>query len=92
VGGTSTYYKHIGYRPLSATILKRLLELPVQDFGNIGHFNFSLNAVTDCPNVLVETLFMSTLADEELIADPAFQRKMMEKVVMGVDDYLRSNL
>jgi N-acetylmuramoyl-L-alanine amidase len=92
VGGASTYYKHIGYKPLSAAILARLLELPIRDFGLIGHFNFSLNAVTDCPNTLVETLFMSTLADEELIADPAFQRKMMEKVVQGVDDFLRSNL
>ena len=92
VGGTSTYYKHIGYRPLSTAILARLLELPIQNFGNIGHFNFSLNAVTECPNVLVETLFMSTLADEELIADPAFQRKMMDKVVLGVEDFLRANL
>lgn len=92
VGGTSTYYKHIGYRPLSVAILARMLELPVQNFGNIGHFNFSLNAVTECPNVLVETLFMSSLADEELIADVAFQRKMMEKVVLGVEDFLRSNL
>jgi len=92
VGGISTYYKHIGYRPLSTAILARLLELPIQNFGNIGHFNFSLNAVTECPNVLVETLFMSTLADEELIADPAFQRKMMEKVVLGVEDFLKANL
>jgi N-acetylmuramoyl-L-alanine amidase len=91
-GGTSTYYKHIGYRPLSTAILKRMLELPIVDFGNIGHFNFSLNAVTECPNVLVETLFMSSLPDEELIADVAFQRKMMEKVVLGVEDYLLENL
>ena len=90
VGGTSTYYKHIGYRPLSETILARLLELPIQDFGLIGNFNFSLNAVTECPNVLVETLFMSSLADEELIADLGFQRKMMEKVVLGIDDFLKS--
>ena len=92
VGGTSTYYKHIGYRPLSTAILTRLLELPIQNFGNIGHFNFSLNAVTECPNVLVETLFMSSLADEELITDPAFQRKMMEKVTLGIEDYLQNNL
>ena len=92
VGGTSTYYKHIGYRPLSTSILNRTLELPVQNFGNIGHFNFSLNAVTECPNVLVETLFMSSLADEELIADPSFQRKMMEKVVLGVEDFLKKNI
>ncbi|MCL2502958.1 MAG: N-acetylmuramoyl-L-alanine amidase [Bacteroidales bacterium] len=90
VGGTSTYYKHIGYRPLNETILARLLELPIQDFGLIGNFNFSLNAVTECPNVLVETLFMSSLADEELIADLGFQRKMMEKVVLGIDDFLKS--
>jgi len=92
VGGSSTYYKHIGYRPLSTAILTRLLELPVQNFGNIGHFNFSLNAVTECPNALVETLFISSLADEELLADPAFQRKMMEKVAQGVEDFLRNNL
>ena len=89
-GGASTYYKHIGYRPLSTAILTRLLELPVQNFGNVGHFNFSLNAVTECPNVLVETLFMSNLDDEERIVDPAFQRKMMEKVVLGIEDYLKS--
>jgi len=90
VGGTSTYYKHIGYRPLSTAILARLLELPIQDFGNVGHFNFSLNAVTECPNVLVETLFMSNLEDEERIVDPAFQRKMMEKVVLGIEDFLKA--
>lgn len=88
VGGTSTYYKHIGYRPLSTAILARLLELPVQNFGNIGHFNFALNAVTECPNVLVETLFMSNLEDEERITDPVFQRKMMEKVALGIEDFL----
>ena len=89
-GGTSTYYKYIGFQDLSAAILPRLLELPVQNFGNIGHFNFSLNGVTDCPNVLVETLFMSSLEDEERIVDPAFQRKMMEKVLLGIEDYLKA--
>ena len=90
-GGTSTYYKHIGYRPLSTAIIARLLELPIREYGNVGNFNFSLNAPTLCPNVLVETLYMSALPDEELLADPAFQRKMMEKVILGVDDFLRGN-
>jgi len=92
VGGTSTYYKHIGYKPLSTAIMARLLELPIQDFGNIGHFNFALNSITECPNVLVETLFMSNLADEERIIDPAFQRQLMEKVMLGIEDFLRTNL
>ena len=90
-GGTSTYYKHIGFRPLSMTILARLLELPIREYGNVGNFNFSLNAPTMCPNVLVEVLYMSALHDEELIADPAFQRTMMEKVILGVEDFLRGN-
>ncbi|MDR3227134.1 MAG: N-acetylmuramoyl-L-alanine amidase, partial [Prevotellaceae bacterium] len=40
--GTSTYYRHIGFRPLSTAILKRLLELDVNNFGNVGSFNFTL--------------------------------------------------
>ena len=90
-GGTSTYYKYVGYQGLSTAILPRLLELPVQNFGNIGHFNFSLNGVTDCPSVLVETLFMSSLEDEERVVDPVFQRKMMEKVMLGIEDFLNAN-
>lgn len=88
-GGTSTYYKHIEYRDLAETILARLLELDVKNFGLVGNFNFSMNAPTQYPSVLVETLFMSNLAEEELLSDPAFQRKMMQSVVKGLRDYLK---
>ncbi len=86
--GTSTYYRHIEYRPLAETILKRLLELDVKNFGLIGNFNFSLNAPTEFPSVLVEALFMSSLPEEELLANPKFQKDMMLKVVKGLEDYL----
>ena len=88
-GGTSTYYKHIENRDLAKTVLERLLELEVKNFGLVGNFNFSLNAPTYYPNILVETLFMSSLEDEELLADPLFQNMMMKKVVQGLEDYMK---
>ena len=89
-GGTSTYYKHIEYRDLAETILKRLVAMDdVKNFGLIGNFNFSLNSSTNYPSVLVETLFMSSLPDEEKIVDAKFQKEMMKNVAKGLNDYLK---
>lgn len=87
-GGTSTYYKHIEYREMAETILKRIMELDVNNFGLIGNFNFSMNAPTNYPSVLVETLFMSSLEDEAKIATPEFRKEIMKRVVKGLEDYL----
>lgn len=86
--GTSTYYKHIEYRDLAETILKRLLEMDINSFGLVGNFNFSMNAPTNYPSVLVETMFLSSLPDEEKMADPEFRRDLMKRVVKGLEDYL----
>lgn len=89
-GGTSTYYKHWVNRPLAKAVLERLVSLDgVGTFGLVGNFNFSLNAPTEYPAILVETLFMSNLDDEELITDPQFETRMMEEVVKGLKDYLK---
>lgn len=89
-GGASTYYRHIEYRELAKHILARVLEIKgVQNFGLVGNFNFTLNSPTEFPSVLVETLFMSNLWDEEHITDANFQKTMMEKVVEGLHDYLQ---
>jgi N-acetylmuramoyl-L-alanine amidase len=87
--GTSTYYKHISNRDLAATLLRHMLELDVPSFGLVGNFNFSLNAPTEYPNALVECLFMSSLPDEELLADPATPRRIAEKITAGLEDYLQ---
>ena len=87
--GTSTYYKHITNRELAATLLKHMLELEVPCYGLTGNFNFSLNAPTEYPNALVECLFMSSLSDEEMLADPATHRMIAEKVVAGIEEYLQ---
>jgi N-acetylmuramoyl-L-alanine amidase len=87
-GGTSSLYKYIGFRNLSYHINKRMLQLGLKEYGNIGAFNFMLNSPTEYPNALVETLFLSNPAEEELVLDPGFQQKMAEKIVAGVKDFL----
>lgn len=88
VSGTSTYYKHICYRPLSVAIYKRMLELELKPFGNIGNFNFTLNSPTEIPNVLVETAFMSNPNDEMKLMDEEFKNKIVNQIVQGVQDWL----
>ena len=88
IAGTSTYYRHIGFRPLSLDIYKRMLELGLKEFGNIGSFNFMLNSPTEYPNALVEMLFLSNPADEMLIMDEKFQQSVADKIVAGIKDFL----
>lgn len=86
--GTSTYYRHIGFRPLSTAILKKLLELDIENFGNVGSFNFALSSPTEYPNVLVEGLFMSSPEDEAKLVDNDFKQKMAKKIADGLNDFI----
>lgn len=88
--GTSTYYKHIGFRPLTAAVLKRMLELKLNEFGNIGSFNFALNSPTDFPNVLVEIAFLSNEADEKKIISTKFHADVAAKIHLGLVDWLKT--
>ncbi len=88
IGGTSSLYKYIGFRNLSYCINKRMLQLGLKEYGNIASFNFMLNSPTEYPNALVETLFLSNPAEEELVLDPVFQQKMADKMVAGIKDFL----
>lgn len=87
--GTSTYYRHIGFRSLSQKILDRMLELGLNNFGNIGAFNFSLSGPTEYPNCLVEVAFLSNAEDEQRILDPKFHKEVAKKIVKGVEDWLK---
>ncbi|MFI5129228.1 MAG: N-acetylmuramoyl-L-alanine amidase [Chitinophagales bacterium] len=90
VKGTSTYYRYIGFRPLTQFILKRMLELGLAEYGNVGNFNFGLSGPTDYPNCLVEVAFMSNKEDEKRILDPGFQKQVAAKIVSGIKDWLKS--
>ena len=86
--GTATFYRYIGFRPLSQAIYKRMLELGLKEYGNNGSFNFMLNSPTEYPNALVETLFLSNPEEEMKILDEGFQQKIADKILLGIKDFL----
>jgi N-acetylmuramoyl-L-alanine amidase len=90
IQGTSTFYRYIGYRPLSQAILKRMLELKLKEFGNVGHFNFALSGPTEYPNCLVEVAFLSNAEDEKKIIDPRFHKSVAKKIIDGTKDWLKN--
>ncbi|MFD2569186.1 N-acetylmuramoyl-L-alanine amidase [Spirosoma soli] len=89
IRGVSTYYKHIGYRPLSQTVLQELLKTGATEFGNVGHFNFFFNVPTDYPNVLVEGPFLSNSADEALITNERFRQNMAKAIWKGIRKFVK---
>ncbi len=90
VKGVSTYYKHIGFRPLTTAILKNMLLLNLDEFGNVGSFNFGLNAPADFPGSLIEIAFLSNEEDERRIIRPKFQDDVARKVYQGIVDWLKA--
>lgn len=90
IRGVSTYYRYIGFRPLTQYIQESLLRTGLKDFGNIGSFNFALSGPTDYPNCLVEVAFLSNKEDEQLILDPAFHKEVAKQIVEGIKEWLRS--
>lgn len=87
--GTAVLYKHSFDRDLAMCVARRLVQTGLDLFGVVGNFNFSLNGPTFCPNVLVEGMFMSSPEDEQRLADPSFRQQVAEKIVQGLEDYLR---
>ncbi len=90
VKGVSTYYKHIGYRSFTQYLLKRLLEIKdLDEFGNIGSFNFQPIQPTNYPSCLVEVAFLSNPDDEKMIRDQKFRAKVANQVYLGIKDWMK---
>jgi len=86
--GTSTYYRYIGFRPLSAALLNQMLTLGLKEYGNVGNFNFALSGPTEYPNALVEVAFLSNPEDEKKILNPKFHKAVARKIYAGIVDWL----
>lgn len=89
VKGVSTYYRYIGFRPLSQHILTQMLTTGLNNFGNIGAFNFSLSGPTQFPNCLVEVAFLSNPQDEVRIRDVKFRKLTAQKIANGIEQFLK---
>lgn len=90
VRGASTYYRYIGFRPLTQYIQQSMLNIGLKDFGNIGSFNFALSGPTEYPNCLVEVAFLSNNEDEQLILDPEFHKAVATQIVEGIKEWLKA--
>ncbi len=90
VKGVSTYYRYIGFRPLTQFILESMVQLGLNEFGNVGGFNFALSGPTDYPNCLVEVAFLSNKEDEKLILDPEFHKAVACQIVDGIKKWLKA--
>ena len=90
VRGTSTYYRHLGYQPLANIMYDKMLELGLNQFGMVGSFNFSLNAPTQLPNVLVETAFLSNPDDEMKLLDDSFRKAIAGKITTGLEQFVKA--
>jgi N-acetylmuramoyl-L-alanine amidase len=89
--GVSTYYRHIGFKPLADIMYDKMLAIGLKQFGVVGGFNFMLNSLTQMPNVLVETAFLSNPEDEMLLLDDGFRKKVAEQIVKGLEEFVKMN-
>lgn len=92
IQGTATFYHHIGFKPLANQIYGRMVELGLAQFGVVGSFNFALNSLTQLPNVLVETAFISNPDDEMKLLEDSFREQMAAKIVQGLEEFLKNQL
>jgi N-acetylmuramoyl-L-alanine amidase len=65
-----------------------MIEIKMNEYGNIGSFNFALNAPTDFVNALLEIGFLSNVEDERRIVDPRFHAKVAMQVNKAINDWL----
>jgi len=86
--GVSTYYRSIGFKPLADMMYDKMLAIGLKPFGEVGSFNFTLNSLTQLPNVLVETAFLSNPEDEMLLLDDGFRKKVAEQIVKGLEEFV----
>ena len=89
--GTETYHMRgdTGASKSAATFVQKSMieEVGLKDRG-VKEAAFYVLKHAKIPSILVETAFISNAAEEALIADPAWQKKMAGAIAHGVEDYL----
>lgn len=92
VAGTSTYYNNPFWRDFAGLTYGNMLELPLDEFGIVGSFNYMMCRMRQRPSILVELAFMSHADDENKMANPDFRTAMAGKIAKSIDEYIRQKL
>jgi len=88
INGVSVYYRYPGFKTLSDIMYSKMLELGLNQWGITGNFNFTLNSLTQLPNVLIETAFLSNPEDEIKLINPEFRKKIAENIASGLEKFV----
>ena len=64
-------------------------EIGLDEYGNVGSFNFGLSGPTDFVNCLLEIGFLSNLSDEKKLANPKFHTQTAAQIYKGIVDWLK---
>lgn len=59
--------------------------------GSVEHAGFAVLKAPDIPSILVETAFISNPEEEQRLNDEAYQAKLADALVHGIDRYLAQN-
>ena len=92
IEGTSTYYHNPFWRDFAEIGYEKLRELPLDEFGMVGSFNYMMCRMSQRPSMLVEQAFMSHAEDEDKLADPAFRTQIAQKIAEALNEYINNKL
>jgi N-acetylmuramoyl-L-alanine amidase len=65
-------------------------EIGLEEYGNVGSFNFGLSGPTDFINCLLEIAFLSNREDEMKLANAKFHTQTAIQVYKGIVDWLKN--
>lgn len=74
---------------LGSTILNRMKNVNKLHKPSIEKAGFAVLKAPDIPSVLVETAFISNIAEEQKLKTAAFQNQVSKAIVDGIKDYLK---
>jgi len=86
--GVSTYYYHPQSQPLAREIQRELIkELGIPDYG-LYYANLALTRPSQLLSVLVECAFIMLPEQEALLRSTKFQKKLVEAISQGIQNFV----
>ncbi|WP_170291656.1 N-acetylmuramoyl-L-alanine amidase [Heliobacterium mobile] len=90
--GTETFYRYDTFRSLAQTIQSTVIDRTQLTDRGVKRGNLWVLCRDDLPSVLVETAFISNPTEEKLLRSPAYQQKVADGIIVGIEKYLTSSM